>query len=120
MLKHISAILSVVLCCGSCASLADESISADYLANYAVKWEQAKSSYANCQATQHIQQKHLLLGDCPTTNAIHLYYLTSALMHLTAAELLPARYAESLKNSDLLVNISFYRSYSQVGVSYQF
>jgi len=116
------------LCCCFCLILAffssklfaKESTNPGYLADYAVNWSEARQNYANCNTNSVNPQSHFLLGECPSANAIHLYYVTSALVHFTAASLLPERYAKALKNSDVHFNLSMYKDRSQLAVKWNF
>ena len=119
MLKHTMLLFGICLCCSSSFVSAKDVNSADYLANYVLDWETARTDFANCR-TEKKHKSHFMLGECPKMNSIHLYYATSALLHFTAVTLLPEKYAEHLRNTELKVNFSYSEEVSQIGVKYQF
>ena len=108
-----------VICCNCSFVLAKDANNADYLAKYAVDWGQANAEYADCQSHQS-NGNFSPIGQCPPSGTIHLYYAASALLHYSAATLLPKKYANQLKQTDVSINFSYNKKYSQVGVYLQF
>jgi len=119
MLKHVILLFGICLCCISSLVVAKDFNNANYLASYVLDWEETRAGYANCQ-TEKTHRNHFMLGECPTMNSINLYYATSALLHFTAVTLLPEKYAERLKSTELMVNFSINENSSQIGMKYQF
>lgn len=116
-MNKFSIVLIGLFLCSNCASvLASDDDNADYLAAYVVDWEKTRSGFTQCQG----QDSHFMLGDCPSKVSIDLYYATSALIHYTAAALLPKKYADRLKNSEMVVTFSHSQESAQFGATILF
>lgn len=119
MLRHTTMLCVVVLFSHSALVSATDSDNADYLANYVINWEKTKSGFSGCESGI-VNKEHFMLGECPTSNTINLYYVTGALLHYTAASLLPKKYSDRLKRADLVFNVSYTKYSSQFGISFYY
>jgi len=121
------------LCClifvGLCSSIsaAQESSNPDYLAPYFVNWSESTHQFSSCNAAKFnggvieaYNDSHFLLGDCPTPDRINLFYASTALIHYTAANLLPKRYSRALVDTTLNFQFAVFKEHTSMGVSVNF
>lgn len=117
--------LPVVVCCifllfGVNALCAQEQKNNDYLAAYFVDWNELSQEYAQCDNGLAQTQRHFLLGNCPSSNAINAYYFGAALIHYTAANVLPEKYSRALQNSKVNFHFSIFKNRSSFGLIYNY
>jgi len=100
----------------------------DYLAAYLVNWDETSHQFASCNgqaghhnnANQAHNESHFLLGDCPSVDSINLYYVSTALLHYTAAILLPKKYSRLLTDSTVNFQVSLFKEHSSVAMTMSF
>jgi len=110
----------LVLIFGFTSVCAEEQENNDYLASHLVNWKMTSSQYLHCQNQVAATDKHFLLGECPSSNVINMYYASTALIHYTAANLLPRRYSRALKDSSINFQFSMFKEHSSLGMSVNF
>jgi len=92
-----------------------------YLAGYLVNWNETADQFSNCRDQfDSGADKHFLLGGCPSSRTIGAYYVSTALIHYTAAQLLPDKYSKALKDSSLNFQFSLYKESSSLGLTYNY
>ena len=93
----------------------------DYLADYFVDWNKLSQEYAECGNNGLAQtERHFLLGNCPSSNAINAYYFGAALIHYTAANVLPGKYSRALQNARVNFHFSIFKNRSSFGLIYNY
>ena len=95
-----------------------------FLAPYLVKWGDTSSQFSHCaEAHTHdeeISNKHFLLGECPSVSQINLFYASTALIHYTAANVLPDRYSRALRDSSVNFQVSLLKDYTTLSMALTF
>lgn len=96
-----------------------------YLAPYLANWGDTSKQFARCN--NQLQRGsiadangHFLLGNCPSFTSINLFYASTAIIHYTAANLLPQRYSRVLKDSSVNMQLSLFKEYSSFEMSVNF
>lgn len=99
---------------------ASEGDSNDFLVSYIVNWSDTSVHFSGCNSQQFSNERHFLLGNCPTGNSINLYYLSTALMHYTAANILPKRYSRILKDNRVNFQMVVFGDTPVIGMTLNF
>jgi len=92
----------------------------DYLASYIINWSDTSQHFSGCNNQQFSNERHFILGNCPTGNSINLYYLSTALLHYTAANILPKRYSRILKDNRLNFQMAVFGDTPIIGMTINF
>lgn len=95
-----------------------------FLAPYLVQWGDTSSQFSHCAEThgheEALGDSHFLLGECPSMRQINLYYASTALIHYTAANILPDRYGRALRDSSVNFQVSVLKDYSSFSMALRF
>lgn len=131
MLEKLKTCCFCLLLFGStCVSAQDED-DHGFLAPYLVNWSNTSTQFAHCETGNNsahgdlygnsgISDNHFLLGECPSHRSINLFYASTALIHYTAANVLPERYSRLLKDSTVSFQVSIFKDYSSMEMSMSF
>ena len=106
-----------LLCSALCAKEANENFSTEIVAKYAANWEATRSAYTNCGNTE---KSHFVLGDCPKGSSIDLFYIATAIAHISTHAMLPEKYGKYLENTRLNLTATMSKDVKTVGFNMVF
>lgn len=71
------------------------------IAGYVTNWNMTRTTSADCTNSEG---HHFVLGNCPSTSSVDLFYLASVITHLGVKSVLPESVGKYFGGSNLNVN----------------
>ena len=90
-----------------------------YLATHIADWGQTRNLSSLCQ-TGAYQETNIILGDCPSTQAVNAYFLGTALIHAGIAYALPQKYRRLFQSATFAAQLGVVSSNASIGIKVKF
>ncbi len=126
MLKHLFSIslLFVSLTALSPAAQAwtekDSLWEAAYLATHIADWGQTRSIANSCAKGGQYYETNPILGKCPSVQMVNTYFVSTALLHVGVAQMLPSKYRRWFQTGTLALQLNVISSNKNIGLKISF
>jgi hypothetical protein len=91
-----------------------------YLATHLVDWGQTRDIANKCDSDTDVYEKNPLLGSCPSTMEVNLYFIGTALLHTSASRMLPVKYRRMFQMGTLGLQLNSVNNNKRIGLKVSF
>ncbi|MDH5301144.1 MAG: hypothetical protein OEW58_07265 [Gammaproteobacteria bacterium] len=98
----------------------DTAWEATYMAVHLADWGQTRDIAAHCNGDLNYYEKNPLLGSCPSTTTVDVYFLTTGVLHYKIAQTLSPRYRRMFQVGTLALQINSINNNKKIGLKISF
>jgi len=99
--------------------LQDSLWEAAYLVTHIADWGQTRDIAMNCGDGSYVEMNPLI-GSCPRMARVNGYFLATALLHVGASAMLPARYRRFFQTSTMVMELGYITNNYNIGLRVNF
>jgi len=90
-----------------------------YLSAHVADWGQTRDIAAQC-SEGYYYETNPVLGKCPTAQWVNTYFLGTALLHASVAQMLPSKYRRLFQVGTLGMELNYINSNASIGLRVNF
>jgi len=91
-----------------------------YMVAHLTDWGQTRDIAANCNSDTDYYEKNPLLGTCPSSTSVDIYFLTTGVAHAKIAQMLTPRYRRLFQVTTLALQINSINNNKKIGLKISF
>ncbi|MDH4274172.1 MAG: hypothetical protein OEW08_03950 [Gammaproteobacteria bacterium] len=97
----------------------DSAFESAYLLTHVADWGQTRDIAARCNGGRYYET-NLIMGTCPSIATVNTYFISTAILHISASYLLPTPYRRIFQAGTIGMQIGYINNNANIGLNLRF